>query len=751
MLEIRKVTPSDNPRAPSDIVCNPDSIVCNPDNIVCRPGNIVCNPGNIVCNPGDIVCNPGNFVCNPGNIACNPSLECLPLAWMDVSGTYKNPSPPSGHSSILELRVDVDRQRPQHRVSGDFFDCESSNGEGSVLYTGSFVVESLTITEAEDEIVIKGPVRYFNDPTQVNDTIQVRIARPSADAIVKSKTSGTLISTYLCPRVSESFRDVTLEIDRFQGTTFPPTVNTHVNPHPADLADEDLTTELVFRRAGIDMTVSEDDVLNDPDSGDPGSDWDSAELHDLMEDRFDHFENSLQWSVYGVVVPDFEIPGVRGVMFDVGGVDQEPCYRQGAAFVYNGIQSSTLGTLYNTNAQKDRLFLRVVVHELGHTFNLPHPEDRTSHKDLASRSFMNYPWKYTGGGGATAVQKATNYWSDFRWEFDDVELTWMRHQDRNDVIFGGNDFIGDNLSIYTEPVMEIRGDSPLSLEVRAWDVFDFAQPVRVELRLKNISETTQKVSPFLAPEDGLVTLYIRRPNGDRVRYIPPVRRLRGPDEVKLAPGEALYESVLLSFGARGPQFREPGEYRVRAFYDLSSTGMVVSRSHRLRIATPLSRSTEELAHLLFSHEAMKFLYFGGTERYPEATSRLEEAVEKYAETDPTVIRHIHAALGRHQSRPFKRVVRKDGQRMVTLREANLEEAVIHLEAAHKLLPTTKTAALDHISYNRLSVLLAECYEKQDNMVEAARVLRETLRYFEKQRVVESVLDDYQKRIDRLSR
>jgi hypothetical protein len=37
---------------------------------------------------------------------------------------------------------------------------------------------------------------------------------------------------------------------------------------------------------------------------------------------------------------------------------------------------------------------------------------------------------------------------------DDVELIWMRHQDRRDVIFGGRDWIGNNLSIHVEPKLK---------------------------------------------------------------------------------------------------------------------------------------------------------------------------------------------------------------------------------------------------------------------------------------------------------
>jgi hypothetical protein len=679
---------------------------------------------------------------------------CVPMltpALRRVSGTYKSPSP-SGQGWILELRVDVDGRRPQARVSGDFFYRYSIWGFTFVLYSHSIVIESLAASNVSNEMVLTGPVVYYADASKVNDSIEVRIPRVSvfatpADATAKFYTSGTLNATYLCPKVSEHFRTVTLEVDMLQGTAFPPTVNTHITPHPADLANENVTTALIYDRAGIDMTVDHDDVLNDPDGSDPGSTWSWGELHDLMENRFDLFADSLQWNVYGVVVPEFEA-AARGAMFDWGGWQAGDTYlRQGAAIAYDTILDTTVGTLYDTDVEMDRLLLKIFCHEVGHAFNLPHPWARTANPDSASTSFMNYNHLYTGGGGATSLQRETDFWSDFRWEFDDVELIWMRHQDRNAVIFGGTDWIGDNLSVYTEPEFE-RRDAPLTLEVRAPTVLDFAEPVRVEIELKNVSDAAQVVTSLLEPEDGMVTLYIRRPNGDRVRYIPPIRRDCGPSEVTLAPGEAIYETVLMSYGARGAQFREPGEYRIRAYYTCATAGMIVSPGCRLRVAYPSTRDEEALAHLLFGHEAAKFLYLGGTERYPATTSRLQEAVTKYAKTAPSVVRHVHAALGRHASHPFKRIIRKEGRRVIGVRGADLKQAVTHLEAARKPL-SSKVSALDNITYNQLSVLLADCYRQQEKSTEALRVLRESQRYLKRRRVDRSVLNAYQRRIEAL--
>ncbi len=668
-----------------------------------------------------------------------------------VSGTYRNPAP-CKYGKILELRVDVDGRRPQNRLSGDlytrFYFCGWIK-----FYIGSFVVEDVDTTSTDEEIILSGPIIYYNDPGKVNDTIQVSIPRvsifkPAPPACVNIFTSGSVNQSYLCPKISEYLRTVSLEIDRFQGTTFPPEVDPTITPSPSGLPAGNVSVEKVFKRSGIDMTVTEDDVLNDLDSSDPGNNWDEGELHDLMEARFDQFANKLQWVTYGVVVPRFGDPNYNssyyGTMFDWGPWQSGDTYhRQGAAIAYDAIQGRNVGSLYNTAAKKDRLLLETFIHEIGHSFNLPHSWSRTDNPDMGSESFMNYPWNYTGGG-------ENGFWSDFRWEFDDEELIWMRHADRNDVIFGGRDWIGNNLSIYTTPEMEV-GEASLSLEIRTPPVVDFGQPVRVEFKLKNISNVSQQVANRFDPEDGLMKVFIQRPNGDIVEYLPPVRRLKVPAEAtELAPGASMYASVLLSFGAKGLQFQEPGEYVLRAFLPCYLGGLVVSKSHRLRVGRPFNRASEELAHLLFSRESSKILYFGGSERYPQTLSKLQEATEQYAKSDPAVVRFIHAALGQHASRTFKRVEIKDGRRVVVQRNADMKVAVTQLEAARKLLPKRNVAALDNITYNQLSVMLTDCYLKQDKLDKAEKTLQQTRNYFKKRGVVKSVLKDYNKRIKAVS-
>ena len=650
----------------------------------------------------------------------------------NVSGTYRNVTP-AGAGTILELRVDVDGRRPQQRLSGDIYFHFHFCGP-ITLYLRSFVVESLTVDSDPDEITISGPVVYYADPGNTKDSIEVHIPRvsifaPAPAACVEWLTLGRIVATYACPKISEYFRTATLEVDRFQGTVFPPELDPDVHPSPSGLPSS-VSVRSVFQRSGIDLTVHQDDLLNDPDSADPGDNWSEAELHDLMEARFDLFGNTLQWNTYGVIVPRFGDPnynsGYYGTMFDWGGWQVGDTYfRQGCALAEEATRGREVGTLYDTSDKKDRLLLETFCHEVGHSFNLPHAWQRGTNADSGSESFMNYPWGYTGGAGGESA-----FWSNFRWEFDDVELIWMRHGDRRDVIFGGRDWIGNNLSAYSRAEIELPG-SPLALTVESDEVFDFGVPVRVQLGLENVSTAPVSVVDQLQPEDGLTRVFIERPNGDIVEFVPPVLRHLAPSEPRqLEPGEAVYESILLSFGAKGHQFADPGEYLIRILVPCFPLGFTVARAHRIRIAAPATRASENLAHLLTGYAAAKFLYFGGSRRYPRVAEQLEEAVERYADTDPIAVRHVEYALGRDAARRFKSVDVKDGRRVVVSDAPDLRKAVRHFDRARAPVKERDEAAFDALTLSELGTRAAAAHLELRQRAKAVTVLEETAKALE---------------------
>ena len=117
-------------------------------------------------------------------------------------------------------------------------------------------------------------------------------------------------------------------------------------------------------------------------------------------------------------------------------------------------------------------------------------------------------------------------------------------------------------------------------------------------------------------------VYIERPDGQIVEHRPPVYRLIAPEDVLvLSPGERHVTPVQLSFPATGPEFVNPGQYRVRALVTPDVSAMLPSNDLRIRVAHPVTRLGEELTELVTRPEVAKFLYFGGSARRPAPPRR----------------------------------------------------------------------------------------------------------------------------------
>ena len=132
-----------------------------------------------------------------------------------VSGRYRGRL----GSFELELRVDVDRFRPQKRVSGDFFQIVGA----TKTYFGSFVVHAPVITVAANLVTIEGigQFTFAAGAPKLRVTIpRVILLNPPAPATVRFFTlANTPGATYLCGFESPFFRTLQIETDRVSDVT----------------------------------------------------------------------------------------------------------------------------------------------------------------------------------------------------------------------------------------------------------------------------------------------------------------------------------------------------------------------------------------------------------------------------------------------------------------------------------------------------------------------------------------------------
>ena len=660
-----------------------------------------------------------------------------------VSGHYYGEMiVPDPGRSALDLRVDIDAHHAHspvmHRVSGDIYQLYNSPLEGEkAVYQESWVVDTPAVKWSSCEVVIEGSVRYYRSEYP---PINVRIIIPwSSQGIGQAEVTFTTVGTsthtvYCCNKVCDAFRSVTLEVDVCQSMNKPPLLpsyDTHAHSHrPADLPKWNLTIEEAYNSAGIAMTVNPTHSIID-DSTNPV--WNNAELHDAMETYFSQYPGIWpKWHVWCLLASSHELPGVAGIMFDWS---VKPPGRQGIAVFRNhpwfaDLPSSALA--HETEAAAMRTFLFCYVHEIGHAFNLLHswqksranPPQRDRPDAL---SWMNYPYRYDHRNGLNA------FWSNFCFRFDDEELIHLRHGDRNTVILGGEPLV-EGAALSTIPEVT---EGPIQFLVRSKGYFHFMEPVILELKVKNVSDTPMSLATELNPEFGGVLLHIQRPDGHTMIYEPLLCKMGEPEIRELPPGGRHCQNIQVSFGRHGHYFDEPGLYRIRAVYQGLGEVFIPSDIHHVRIGYPLSREEDRAAQTFYSQITGMALYLGGSDSpfLKAGMDYLRTMAEKFQESP--VGAHLSLILAQNLAHPFHRIT--DGKRFI-YRQANPEEALVLTNRAAKQHEQDETT-FQNITYHHLARTKATLLATLGRKREAVQELKELIEYLGGRGVKRDILDE----------
>jgi hypothetical protein len=608
-----------------------------------------------------------------------------------VSGRYEGPMiSPTPSRMFLDLRVDIDPRHPNspvmNRISGDFSQVFASSAstqiqvsnpklselrEGTVsadndasqrwkVYTESWIIDIPRISWSRCSVEINGLVRFWKSAhpsTNARVVIPWRSFTPAGPAEVTFTENEDHVTKYSCMKLSNYFRELTLEVDVTKSVNrepILPSYDTHSHSvRPVDLPKRDLTIGESYQEAGVCLSIAADRTVID-DSAAEFTSWSPAELHDAMETYYSQFSGTWpKWRMWGLLCGTFDDPLVGGLMFDARagfGGSGDPPDRQGFAVSRNHQWLNNL--VAGTPANQDqvwaaRQFLYLWVHEAGHAFNLMHSwvKDRPD-----SLSWMNYP------------QRVENFWSNFRFRFDDEELIHIRHGDRASVIMGGDRWAsGGHLEDSPSVMFQLEGQPPLEFLLRSKDYFDYLEVVDVELRLRNITTTPIMVDTRLDPSFGLVTIQVKRPDGRIVKYKPVLHQESIPLLKTLEPtngnssGEDRYsESILLNYGKDGWLFEQSGDYLLRAIYNDRNLA-IPSNTLRVRIGAPESKEEDKIGKDFYSNYVGMILTLNGSESpyLHKGKAVLETITKKYS--DRVLGAKLAVILAASEARPFFRI------------------------------------------------------------------------------------------------
>jgi hypothetical protein len=340
-----------------------------------------------------------------------------------------------------------------------------------------------------------------------------------------------------------------------------------------------------------------------------------------------------------------------------------------------------------------RKIIQTTVHEVGHALNLAHRFERELGR-ADSVSFMNYDWRYRGGG------RQQEFWSKFDFSFDPDELEFLRHAPRTAVIPGGREF--HSVHYWSEGG---GGYKPYYPEVRITDlelkltgptaglVFNFLQPVFLQVELVNRTGQPFNIPDwFLDPKGGALDIVVRRVSGSgnggaASLWVPVMQRCYdvAQELADLVPdGGSVQRNLNLTFGAGGFAFAEPGEYEVQAVVSIPNPQVlreyiIPSNVLKIRVGYPRSREEEADALVILRGDVGLYFALGGSRALDRAGSDLEEVRRRRQGrarkiTDP-IVANIVRCQGIDAGRSYLRS--REGEFVVD--ESNFEQAAELLE------------------------------------------------------------------------
>jgi hypothetical protein len=686
-------------------------------------------------------------------LGAEAAAGALPLPLHQRSGVYVRVTPPLPLGLFEELRVDVDGLAPTMTVSGRLWR----------LTTGGLTWIARVAKQQDGSFA--GPIVFRDGNAALRPAASVRVGltgRPPLErraALVTFSSPGAPDTTFGYAFAQSEFREVGFELDRVEGAEQTDAYALHDHPRrPSDLPDMILSVEDAFSRQGIAVTRTGGGNTI-PLSAAANNRWSDLEMHDAMQVHWSEWkpgpagQGIAQWQVWTLFAGRHEEGRtLGGVMFDAIGRVQ----RQGCAVFSDSFISDEPPGDPNPKAFARRMRFWTAVHEIGHSFNLAHSWEKTLGipwmpipDEPDARSFMNYPFEVPGGPRA--------FFADFRYLFSEDELVFLRHAPERFVQQGGLRWADHHAF---EQVRQDTAGGPLTLTLRANRAHDpdgtyrygMLEPVIAELKLANTSTAPVVVDEHVLSSDELGIVVQRKGATEAHIHRPYVHYCAQRRPVVLQPGEALYDSVVLSSDVEGWQIAEPGTYYVYAALrsagaggtaaaDGAAQGQILAEPLVLRVRRPAGREQELLADDVLTDEVGRVLALGGSRVMDHANGVLKEVVERIPE-EP-VATHAATCLLRAAAVPGK-----------VLDHGRIRQGVLDLETgplAERAYGDYDAAAetLGHIRLTDSVKRVATAGREREEGVPGTDLLTTLVRTLKRRGVKPSVIKEVRDLTDRL--
>ncbi|MEV4686499.1 hypothetical protein [Microbacterium sp. LWH3-1.2] len=512
-------------------------------------------------------------------------------------------------------------------------------------------------------------------------TLTLRCRRPlvlaPASSLVASsqRMTGTLsiggtVTDVTARKTSPMYRGCRIEVDAMVNRVFP--VSATIGSGAA------ANVRSVYASAGWDVTVVTDeiDVPND-------ADLTNAELATLMSGHRQAVSGE-QWRLWLFI--GSSQGGLFGIMFD-----DDTVPREGAA----GFADVQLGNdSFIAAAARGRpldevpaAFLRTLVHEAGHAFNLWHPKHDV-HNPGIGIEIMNQ----TGDvmGFATV---ANPYPGNAAFVFSDHDRTSLIHSPDPQVRPGWKNFGWGhgNLSAGLPAPVDVAGlagdtgDDALELTVAMPAQAFVGEYITAEVALTNVSDQPRTVTTLINLSEGDLVFVHTSPDRS-LEHLVDVAIGCGPRPTTvLQPGESIRGHVQVFFTNQGVTFTEPGRHTVAAQLEVDPVTTVRSAPVTVDVRGPGSGAEVDISAKTLTPGVGRAIALGDFATDAAARAVLTDLAEQHSDTDTGAAGAL--VLANSLARSFTDV------RARGVREAAPDEAAHFLELALAGRSAERVAAL----------------------------------------------------------
>jgi hypothetical protein len=520
-------------------------------------------------------------------------------------------------------------------------------------------------------------------------------------------------------------------------------IGSHAN-RPADLPLETISLATVYERAGFQVTMSPN-ITEIPvaDAGANGT-WSDNEMHNAMVAYWSRFADRPQWAMWVLFAAQHDTGySLGGVMFD----DIGPNHRQGTSIFTNSFIQDAPQADANPAAWRQRMVFWTAIHEMGHAFNLAHSWQKALGdpwiplaNQPEARSFMNYPFRVTGGEAA--------FFSDFRFRFTDEELLFMRHAPRRFVQMGNANWFVDHAFENPKDLAKTRCWELRIRPNREVNAYRFLEPVELELKLTNASAERAAVDEHTLSDGRHIAVFVRREGAQARQWRPMITRCSKQQTKDLKSGESIYGAHMVSGSTEGWLIDEPGFYAVQAAVDVGNE-VVVSNVLRLYVGPPVTAEESRLAPDYFTEEVARALVFQGALALPGAMETLRKVVERCSE-NPAAL-HASVALSTPMLLDYKWLDISADRAGIALRSvsADIDAAAEAQMAALMTAPDRAAETMGHIDYFRTLDHLAEALAKAGNEKGAKQVTQASVETMKKRAILPSVVQAAERKLTRM--